>query len=417
MLPCVRALKLVHLSILGNENMSLENPSTSHASQFDLEQRRAKSVESIQILVLQPTGFCNINCSYCYLPERDAKTRMSFNVVQRVADQILASDYVNKDTLVLWHAGEPCAVPISWYSKVYAILQASAKHKLRYQFQSNGTLITDEWVKFLRETGSTITLSIDGPAMLHDAHRLDRKGKGTFERVLDGAKRLKAGGVKFSCIAVVTQASLSHAEEIFNFFHELDPISVGFSTEEAEGANATSSVYQVEALAGIRRFFDKLTELNLASSSPLRIRELEQVLLPLTNDPRVIVQNQECALAAMVTIAADGTIAFFSPEHLTTIREDGSRLVSGNLLTSSFSEIVNASATVTMETEISKGVENCRRDCSYFRFCGGGAPSNKYWEHGRFDGTETWHCRVTKQAVTDGILSAISKVGGGRAPT
>ena len=31
----------------------------------------------LELLVLQPTPFCNINCSYCYLPDRQSTRRMT----------------------------------------------------------------------------------------------------------------------------------------------------------------------------------------------------------------------------------------------------------------------------------------------------------------------------------------------------
>ena len=57
--------------------------------------------------------------------------------------------------------------------------------------------------------------------------------------------------------------------------------------------------------------------------------------------------------------------------------------------------------------EIAAGVEACRASCDYFGLCGGGAGSNKYWEHGRFDGTETQHCRYRIQLVADVVLDGM----------
>jgi uncharacterized protein len=226
---------------------------------------------------------------------------------------------------------------------------------------------------------------------------------------MHSAALLKAAGIPFSCIAVVTSESLERADEIFAFFQKLGPISVGFSTEEAEGANTQSSVYREDCLVRIENFFARITELNMTAARPLRIREIEHVLRPLREGARAKVQNQECALAAMTTIAADGTVAFFSPENLTTIRENGTIFSAGNLMSMSFRAMLNSVAVVRMQSEIERGVENCRQSCRYFRFCGGGAPSNKYLEHGHFEGTETWHCRATKKAVVRGIVGQIGR--------
>ena len=44
---------------------------------------------STRLLILQPTPFCNIDCDYCYLPDRDATMRMSMHTL-RLAVQRLA---------------------------------------------------------------------------------------------------------------------------------------------------------------------------------------------------------------------------------------------------------------------------------------------------------------------------------------
>jgi uncharacterized protein len=54
--------------------------------------------------------------------------------------------------------------------------------------------------------------------------------------------------------------------------------------------------------------------------------------------------------------------------------------------------------------EFVEGVEACRSTCPYFGFCGGGHAANRFFEHGRFDGTETEHCRNSKMSLLEGVL-------------
>jgi uncharacterized protein len=55
--------------------------------------------------------------------------------------------------------------------------------------------------------------------------------------------------------------------------------------------------------------------------------------------------------------------------------------------------------------EIRQGVSACRDECEYFRYCGGGWPSNKFGEHGRFDVTETAMCSFIVKALLDAVLN------------
>lgn len=57
--------------------------------------------------------------------------------------------------------------------------------------------------------------------------------------------------------------------------------------------------------------------------------------------------------------------------------------------------------------EIEQGVAVCRKSCPWFRWCGGGAPANKYFEHGSFAVGSTMFCELTKSVLLDTVLAAI----------
>src|ERR1700678_4195560 len=76
----------------------------------------------LDLLVVQPTPFCNINCSYCYLPNRQSTRRMTPAVLERTVEWVFASGLVRQPFTLLWHAGEPLVVPISFYEEAILLL-------------------------------------------------------------------------------------------------------------------------------------------------------------------------------------------------------------------------------------------------------------------------------------------------------
>jgi uncharacterized protein len=76
-------------------------------------------------------------------------------------------------------------------------------------------------------------------------------------------------------------------------------------------------------------------------------------------------------------------------------------------MTHRLSDLECAPAFRAINKEIRRGVEACERTCRYFRWCGGGAPANKLFETGRFDATETMHCRLTRQVVLDEVIAGL----------
>jgi uncharacterized protein len=150
-----------------------------------------------------------------------------------------------KDGLeVAWHAGEPLVVGPEWYEAAMAIVpDILERDRVHFRIQSNATLLSSDWVDFLRRAPRTrISLSIDGPAHLHDAHRRTRSGRGTHVKVMESVQRLQGAGVAFACIAVVSNGTLDHVDEFYEFFAELRPSHVGLNVDEVDGANTRSSL-------------------------------------------------------------------------------------------------------------------------------------------------------------------------------
>src|SRR3974390_1343727 len=95
----------------------------------------------LDLLILQPTPFCNLDCSYCYLPNRTLGKRMSPEVLKAVGEKIAKSRFVEKPFRVVWHSGEPLAAGIKWYREAFEILDFEKRGlKVDYSVQTNGTL-------------------------------------------------------------------------------------------------------------------------------------------------------------------------------------------------------------------------------------------------------------------------------------
>src|SRR5271154_1741759 len=99
---------------------------------------------SIQTVVLQPTPFCNIDCRYCYLPQRDATTVMELETVVAIFKKIFESGWSSPQLTVIWHAGEPLVLPPSYYQAAFEAIEAlrPSSLELRHAIQTNGMLLS-----------------------------------------------------------------------------------------------------------------------------------------------------------------------------------------------------------------------------------------------------------------------------------
>src|ERR1700710_1422439 len=98
----------------------------------------------IHTIVLQPTPFCNIQCKYCYLPTRDDTSVMDINTVTASFKKVFDSGFAAEQITVIWHAGEPLVLPVSYYESAFQSIEKlrPASVQIRHSFQTNGTLVT-----------------------------------------------------------------------------------------------------------------------------------------------------------------------------------------------------------------------------------------------------------------------------------
>jgi uncharacterized protein len=353
-----------------------------------------------QLLVLQPTPFCNIQCDYCYLPDRDLKARMNPALVSRAVQALRDDELLGQTLTVAWHAGEPLAVPRGFYGDAFAAASEAAGPgcTVSHAMQTNATLIDDEWCLFFASKGVRVGVSIDGPAFLHDAHRRTRRGHGTHARVLRGIERLRAHAIPFDVIAVVTADTLGHADAFADFFETLGACEVGCNFDEAEGDHRLSSLAGLEGQhqAFLARLFDRAD----ASAGRLVLRE-QRLANGLIDSPLATVFwrgevrpiNPQALPFAIVNVAHNGDFGTFSPELLGQRSDEFAGFALGNVETCGYLESTGREPFRRLWASVSRGTEACRRDCAYFDFCGGGAPANKLYEHGSLASGETLYCR------------------------
>src|SRR3954469_24820001 len=146
----------------------------------------------LELLVLQPTPFCNINCSYCYLPDRQSTKQMTAATLEQAFAGVFSSGLVREPFTLLWHAGEPLVVPVAFYEAADELLDRynHSGVPVTQSFQTNATLLSEDWCDFLLRRQIHLGVSVDGPAFLHDRRRRTRQGKGTLDRVLQGIRLL-----------------------------------------------------------------------------------------------------------------------------------------------------------------------------------------------------------------------------------
>jgi uncharacterized protein len=175
----------------------------------------------------KPIGpICNLDCKYCFYLEKEslypqvAKWAMRDDVLDSYVRQYIESH----DTPVInfaWQGGEPTLLGVDYFRRVVELQKRYANGKqIENAFQTNGVLLNDVWAEFFKENRFLIGISIDGPRELHDAYRVDKGGKPTFDRVVRGMETLKQHRVDFNTLTTVHRANAEHPLVVYRFLKE-----------------------------------------------------------------------------------------------------------------------------------------------------------------------------------------------------
>lgn len=179
-------------------------------------------------VMLKPAGaMCNLACEYCYYLEKShmynegPKTLMSDSLLEHFVKQYIESQ-TTPNVLFLWHGGETMMRPLSFYQKALQLQKKYARGRMiDNAFQTNGTMLTDEWCRFFKENNWLVGVSIDGPKEVHNAYRQNRLGHPSFDQVMRGINLLNKHGVMWNAMAVVNDLNVKHPQEFYRFFKSI----------------------------------------------------------------------------------------------------------------------------------------------------------------------------------------------------
>ena len=359
------------------------------------------SVGPLNLLVLQPTPFCNLDCAYCYLPGRTKKDRMPLETAEKAIVRAMESGLVAKKFSIVWHAGEPLVMEKDWYREADKLVQKHCKDvEVTHNFQSNAVLVTDSWCDLFKSMNTRMGVSIDGPQHIHDAYRKTRSGKGTHKSVMKGIETLHRNDIPFHVIAVVTKDFLQDYETALDFFEEVGMTSVGFNVEEFEGNHEDTSL---DHNTGTRHLFREFTRecYKRHAAGRLNIREVREYEKFVSNagKPRLM-KTQQTVPFRIITVGHDGDFSSFSPE-LHAMEMNGEPFVFGNVHENAYLDAFANPMFARYMNEIIEGYSACKKSCAFFDVCAGGSPGNKQFELGTMAGTETLFCDYrVKETVT-----------------
>lgn len=334
---------------------------------------------------------------------------MSVATIDAVISRLREDRLLKGPLLVNWHAGEPLVLPADFFLERMERFRVLAEDgiEVEHSLQTNATLVNDEHCQLFKRFCVKVGVSVDGPAFIHDAKRQTRNGKGTHVQVQEGMRKLAEHGISFNAICVLSDLSVRHPDELYEFFAQSGVRAVAFNVEEIEGANKQSSIESAGFCERFRSFLERFWELVEANGGRLKVREFDDA------EGRILdthgKRNSQTEPFVNLSVASNGDWSTFCPELLGTSFEGYPDFNFGNVHTGGFRAALETEKFQRTYSAIQAGVQACREQCDYFQVCGGGNPSNKISENGSFVSTRTLNCTYRIMAVCDFVMEKIER--------
>jgi uncharacterized protein len=146
---------------------------------------------------------------------------MSGETLERYLEQLIAA-HPDGEVVVAWQGGEPTLMGLDFFRRSVELASRLARpgQVLQHTIQTNGTLVDDEWAAFFAENGFLVGLSIDGPRAMHDAYRVWKNGRGSFDDVMRAWEVLRGHGVEVNVLCTLHAANADHPLEVYRFFRD-----------------------------------------------------------------------------------------------------------------------------------------------------------------------------------------------------
>lgn len=198
-------------------------------NKLNIDERIAMPFAYPLYVMAKPAGaLCNLACDYCYYLEKSSlykgnrfKNIMPDSVLEEYIKQYIEAQ-TTPQVLFTWHGGEAMMRSLRFYERVVELQQMYSKGKtIDNCIQTNGTLLNDQWCKFLHDNGWLVGISIDGPKEFHDEYRKNRMGKPSFVKVMNGIRLLKKYQVEWNAMAVVNDYNADYPKDFYHFFKDI----------------------------------------------------------------------------------------------------------------------------------------------------------------------------------------------------
>lgn len=200
----------------------------------------------VDTVLIKTASRCNIDCTYCYVYNlgddswKENPKLMSVKTIDNIVNTLKnIYQYQGYSFAIVLHGGEPLLLP---KDRLEYLLKEIRNHLPDYtsiSIQTNGLLVTNEIIELCNKYKTTLAISLDGDKIINDANRIDHKGRGTYDRIIQKINLIQnhpsSKSVFTGLLAVINP--FSNPRKVYDFFKGLNVPSVNFLMRDGNHDN------------------------------------------------------------------------------------------------------------------------------------------------------------------------------------
>ncbi|MCX4550389.1 FxsB family cyclophane-forming radical SAM/SPASM peptide maturase [Streptomyces sp. NBC_01500] len=325
--------------------------------------------------ILKVANRCNIDCDYCYVFNstdqawRHLPARMSVGVARAAGQRIgqHASAHDLRGVHVVLHGGEPLLAGPRHMADLLGSLRQGvpAGTEIRFELQTNGTLLTEPWLDLFERYKVAVGVSLDGPPAANDRHRLTHASRSSAASAVRGIELLRSRPRLFAGLLAVVDLA-SDPVEVHDYLASFEPPVIDFNLPH--GTHDEPPAREDPGLPEYGLWMSRVYDAWLARPEHRHSVRMLEDIVALSSGVRGSVETLGLAPPTSIVIESDGSI-----EGVDTLRsvEEGASWLGLDVIKDSFDEALHHPKLLHRQYGKAALAEQCQ-SCPLVEVCGGG---------------------------------------------
>lgn len=335
-------------------------------------------MDNFQVFVKPVGAACNLACGYCYYLDKAhlhsgrSLPRMSAEILEIYIRQHIEAS-AGQTVFFSWHGGESTLAGLAYFQQIVDIQKRFLPpgRMALNGMQTNGTLLNEDWCRFLKNENFVVGVSIDGPEEFHSKFRLRKNGTSSFNDVLQGIQLLKSFDIPFELLCVVSSGNVGFPNEVYRFLKNLQP---GFITFIPLVERLSETCEVLDNSVNAKAFGEFLCaifdEWKAADIGKVKVQIFEEALRTAFGvEHSHCIFRPTCGLVPVVEHNGD----FYSCDHFV---EPKYRI--GNIQEKSLKEMLESEAQRAFGQAKLNSLPKYCRNCEVLSMCNGACPNERF---------------------------------------